>query len=171
MVHYCRLISVNTKEVIYRERFVPHYPLLYRVALSVLGNEADACDAVQDAMVKVWGMSVPELGSVDNPKAYVLRVLRTTAIDMLRRRARENTTVGCEAESLPDMSFDPGDADGVEFIRRAVDCLPAAQREVMRLSAYEGLPTDEIAEATGFTTDNVRQLLSRARKRLRTIFR
>jgi len=159
---------VNDKENIFRERFMPLYPLLYRVAFSILGNEADACDAVQETMVKIWSMDA-DIGSIGNPQAYASRVLRTTAIDILRSISRKSDIVTDDAVTA-DLYVNPDDVGSVEYIRRAVDSLPSGQREVLKLSAYEGLPNNEIAAATGFTTDNVRQLLSRARKKLRTVF-
>ena len=160
---------MNAKENIFRSRFVPLYPLLFKIAYSVLGNEADAGDAVQEVMTKIWSIDA-DLGDINNPQAYASRILRTTAIDLLRKRRYDSPADPVEIP-LPDIASDPDAADSAEFIRCAIDSLPPGQQEVMRLSAYSGLPTDEIALATGFTQDNVRQLLSRARKRLRTIFK
>lgn len=148
---------------------MPLYPLLFKIAYSVLGNEADAGDAVQEVMTKIWSID-GVLSDINNPQAYASRILHTTAVDMLRKRRYDSLADPVEIQ-LPDISSDPEAADSAEFIRSAIDSLPPGQQEVMRLSAYSGLPTDEIALATGFTQDNVRQLLSRARKRLRTIFK
>ncbi|MBO5268715.1 MAG: sigma-70 family RNA polymerase sigma factor [Muribaculaceae bacterium] len=143
--------------------------MLFKIAYSVLGNEADAGDAVQEVMTKIWSIDA-DLDDINNPLAYASRILRTTAIDLLRKRRYDSPADPVEIP-LPDMVSDPDAVDSAEFIRCAIDSLPPGQQEVMRLSAYSGLPTDEIALATGFTQDNVRQLLSRARKRLRTIFK
>ncbi len=160
---------MNAKEDIFKSRFVPLYPLLFRVAYTILGNEADAGDAVQETMMKIWNLG-EEMATVGNPQAYASRVLRTTAIDLLRKRKHESE-VSVDDVSVQELCFDIVDMDSVDYIRSAIAALPPGQQEVMALSAYEGLPNDEIAKVTGFTNDNVRQLLSRARKRLRTIFK
>ncbi|MDE6333835.1 MAG: sigma-70 family RNA polymerase sigma factor [Muribaculaceae bacterium] len=160
---------MNTNEYIFKSRYLPLYPLLYRIAYSILGSEADASDAVQETMVKIWSIG-DGMDSIGNPQAYASKTLRTTSIDILRRR-RYTADID-SAEMLSDtLSCDSEDIDSVDFLMKAIESLPAGQQEVMRLSACAGLPTDEIARATGFTNENVRQLLSRARKKLRTIFK
>lgn len=91
-------------------------------------------------------------------------MLRRTAVDILRRRS-----------SLAEIEPDRGGAsmpepDSVEFIGRIVDSLPEGQREVVRLSAFDERSNEEIAELTGYSPGNVRQLLSRGRKKIREMY-
>ncbi len=60
--------------------------------------------------------------------------------------------------------------DQRQRIKNLIDSLPPGQRDVLRLSAFGGLDNSEIAEVTGMSESNVRQLLSRGRKRLRELF-
>lgn len=152
-------MGMNRIEHIFTERFVPLYPRLYSAACAILGDRrGDAQDAVQEAMVRIW-RSGDAMASVQNPEAYSMWMLRRTAVDILRRRS-----------SLAEIEPDRGGAsmpepDSVEFIGRIVDSLPEGQREVVRLSAFDERSNEEIAELTGYSPGNVRQLLSRGRKK------
>lgn len=153
-------------EDIFKERFLPLYPRLYAVAASILGSSTgEASDAVQDAMVKIW-KSGEVMATIDKPEAYAVTILRTTAIDMLRRRHFSDSL----AEVTEVDSDPPPDPDSVEFLERIIDTLPSTQQEVIRLSAFSNLPNDEIAALTGLSAVNVRQLLSRGRKKIKELY-
>ncbi len=157
-------MGMNRIEHIFTERFVPLYPRLYSAACAILGDRrGDAQDAVQEAMVRIW-RSGDAMASVQNPEAYSMWMLRRTAVDILRRRS-----------SLAEIEPDRGgvsmpEPDSVEFIGRIVDSLPEGQREVVRLSAFDERSNEEIAELTGYSPGNVRQLLSRGRKKIREMY-
>ena len=59
--------------------------------------------------------------------------------------------------------------DTRRHIEILIDTLPPGQRDAIRMSGFGGLDNSEIAEATGQTENNVRQLLSRGRRRLREL--
>lgn len=153
-------------EDIFKERFLPLYPKLYSVASAILGPfTGEASDAVQDTMIKIW-KSGEAMATIEQAEAYAVTILRTTAIDMLRRRHfADSLDTVVEADSDP-----PPEPDSVEFLERIIDTLPQAQQEVIRLSAFNNLPNDEIAALTGQTAVNVRQLLSRGRKRIKELY-
>ncbi|MDE6028214.1 MAG: sigma-70 family RNA polymerase sigma factor, partial [Muribaculaceae bacterium] len=68
---------------------------------------------------------------------------------------------------------DAGEIEAKDTRRRMeqlIDALPDGQRRVIRLSSFGEFDVMEISDATGFTPGNVRQLLSRGRKRLRELF-
>lgn len=153
-------------EDIFNERFLPLYPRLYSVAAAILGpSTGEASDAVQETMVKIW-KSGASMATIEQPEAYAVKVLRTTAIDMLRRRHYADSI----DEALEIDSDSPPDPDSVEFLERIIDTLPSTQQEVIRLSAFSNLPNDEIAALTGQTAVNVRQLLSRGRKKIKELY-
>lgn len=145
---------------------MPLYPKLYSIASAILGDSpAEAADAVQEAMVKIW-RSGEAMENVRQPEPYAIMVLRSTAIDMIRRRHAAEPI-----ETAPEPAADSvAEPDSAEFLERIIATLPQAQQEVIRLSAYECLPTDEIAAATGLKPANVRQLLSRGRKKIKELY-
>lgn len=157
---------MNLKENLFRTRYLPLYPRLYGVAMRLLANSEDAADAVQETMVKIWNMG-DELACISAPEALSFKILRFTAIDMIRRRSR---TVSVEVASLSELAEELSHSDSITFLSNIIDMLPPNQREVVRLSAFDDLPPDEIAELTGHSPANVRQLLSRGRKKIRDMY-
>lgn len=145
---------------------MPLSPRLYAVASAILGDASqEAADAVQEALVKIW-KSGKAMAEIKNPEGYSVATVRTVAIDMLRHRH-------CAApiEEVYDLSSDaPSDPVSEEFLEWSVSQLPAVQQEVIRLSAFECLSNEEISQVTGMTADNVRQALSRGRKKLKMLY-
>ena len=71
------------------ERFltqvVPVRQKLYRFAFRLLGNEEDAQDITQDALMKVWGMQ-EKMAELQNMEAWCLRITRNLALDKIKSR-------------------------------------------------------------------------------------
>ncbi|MBO5769594.1 MAG: RNA polymerase subunit sigma-70, partial [Bacteroidales bacterium] len=63
---------------------IPLKDSIFRYALSILGNEMDAEDMLQDTYSKLWSMR-ESLDKFENLDAYVLRMVRNMCIDKLRR--------------------------------------------------------------------------------------
>lgn len=145
---------------------MPLYPKLYAVAASILGDAADeASDAVQVALVKIW-KSGSAMAGVANPEGYAVATVRTVSIDLLRRR-HYSDPLDEALDISSDAQPDP-DADG--FLEWTVSQLPERQQEVIRLSIFESLSNEEIADITGLTADNVRQQLCRGRKKMKELY-
>ena len=140
------------------------------MAYAVLGNRDEAADAVQDAMVRLWSVrdSMPE---ISNRRNYCIGAARNASLRLIERR-KEYAPLA----AIADMADQPEAEERLEagdmtaFVSRAFDSMPPTQGEVMRLSSLSGLSNTEIAEATGLTLDNVRVILSRGRKKLKTLF-
>ena len=57
-----------------------------------------------------------------------------------------------------------------DFLKQLIGRLPKAQQQVMMLSSFHNLSNAEIAELTGLSNENVRQILCRARKKIRELY-
>jgi RNA polymerase sigma-70 factor (ECF subfamily) len=142
---------------------------LYRVAFSVLRNASDAEDAVQEAFLRVLRHR-DKLDEIRDHRVWLIRIVWNVVLDRKRRaKTRPETDDVSElAWVLP--------ADGLSAEERAsaaqhhaqvlscVDRLPAKEREVLTLSAFEELNSVEIASVLGITESSVRSRLFRARK-------
>ncbi len=95
--------------------------------------------------IKIWRRG-PALISVDNPAAYAVSVVRTSAIDLIRSR---RDSVGIDALTTHSDTDAQPDFDTADTIDRIIDSLPERQQTVIRLSAYGGCPNDEISSLTG----------------------
>ena len=149
-----------------RERFVAQVTelqeTLYRTARSILRNEQDAQDAVQEAVTQAFA----RLHTLRDPakfKPWLLRILVNTCYDACRRR---RSTVYLEAVE-ETLAAPQSDCEERMSLWSAVMRLPEEQKAVVTLFYYEDLPIRAISEVLGVTQGTVKTRLSRARGRLR----
>jgi RNA polymerase sigma-70 factor (TIGR02957 family) len=150
--------------------FDEHRALLISVAYRVLGSVTDAEDAVQEAWLRWSGV---DHSSVEDPRAFLVRVTTRLAIDRLRRaKARRESYVG---PWLPepiltrqDPAEDAAMAESVSMAMLVVlETLSPLERAVFVLKEAFGMPHAEIAEVLGRKEEAVRQLARRAREHVR----
>ena len=135
---------------------------LYRTARSILRNEQDAQDAVQEAVTQAFA----RLHTLRDPakfKPWLLRILVNTCYDACRRR---RSTVYLEAVE-ETLAAPQSDCEERMSLWSAVMRLPEEQKAVVTLFYYEDLPIRAISEVLGVTQGTVKTRLSRARGRLR----
>lgn len=149
-----------------RERFVAQVTelqeTLYRTARSILRNEQDAQDAVQEAVTQAFA----RLHTLRDPakfKPWLLRILVNTCYDACRRR---RSTVYLEAVE-ETLAAPQSDCEERMSLWSAVMRLPEEQKAVVTLFYYEDPPIRAISEVLGVTQGTVKTRLSRARGRLR----
>ena len=141
---------------------------LYRVAYSVLRNSADAEDAVQEAFVRVLRHR-ETLHEVRDQRVWLIRIVWNVVLDRKRRmKTRPETDDVAElARVLPagGLTADERVAAAQHHARvlACVEQLPAKERQVLMLSAFEELSSVEIAAVLGITESSVRSRLFRAR--------
>ena len=154
--------------------FEQHRRYLSAVAYRLLGSLADAEDAVQDAWLRWRGT---DRSAVHEPRAFLTTVVTRICYDQLgSARARREAYFG---EWLPEPSISavdrqPGPEDAaalgesVSYAMLAVmEQLSPAERVAFVLHDVFAVGFGEIAEALGRTPESVRQLASRARRRVR----
>jgi RNA polymerase sigma-70 factor, ECF subfamily len=141
---------------------------LYRVAYSVLRNQADAEDAVQEAFVRVLRHR-HTLGEVRDHRVWLIRIVWNIVLDRKRRaKTRPETDDVSElARVLPSTGLSAEElaaaAQHHAHVLACVDRLPAKERQVLMLSAFEELSSVEIASVLGITESSARSRLFRAR--------
>lgn len=154
----------------FKDFFLPFSPDFYRVAYRMLGNSQDAEDAVQDLLVKLWNIR-DTLSDINSPQGYGISVIRNICIDRLRSSYHKQTSA-VDVESyegeISDMPGKIDDANEIERIRKLMRLLPDAQKKVFELRYFKDCTIDEIIKITGLGAVNVRVLLSRARKNIKT---
>lgn len=155
---------------LFRKTYLPLGDSLYRVAFYLLEDEEDARDAVQDLFIKLLN-SGSRLDEVKNAKAYAITLMRNMCIDRIRAASRLHQ-VEC-GEDSPELSFLMVESDVIttrEKLRRVlaiIEGLPPRQHEVVRQRIFEDRSYEEISRDTGLSENNLRVLLSMARKTIR----
>lgn len=141
---------------------------LYRVAFSVLRNPADAEDAVQETFLRVLRHR-DTLDEVRDHRVWLIRIVWNIVLDRKRRaKTRPETDDVSElARVLPANGLSAEEraaaAQHHAHVLACVEQLPAKEREVLQLSAFEDLSSVEIAAVLGITESSVRSRLFRAR--------
>ncbi|MGN6609108.1 MAG: sigma-70 family RNA polymerase sigma factor [Jatrophihabitans sp.] len=151
------------------ERFEAERDRLHAVARQLLGSAADADDVVQEAWLRLHRT---DAGEIDNLSAWLTTVVSRLCLDQLRRRAARREDPLDEAPPrADDTGPDPereallGDAVGPALVV-LLDSLRPVERLSFVLHDVFAVPFDEIAEIVGRSPDAVRQLTSRARRRV-----
>ena len=155
-------------------QFEQHRPRLRRLCYRMLGSQADADDALQDAWVRVSGAGPDD---VDNPGGWLTTVVARVCLNRLRSRAaRPEDPAGVHVPD-PVVSRDeptPADeavlADSVSLALLVVlDTLAPAERLAFVLHDMFELPFEQIALLVDRSPAAARQLASRARRRVRGV--
>ena len=147
--------------------FVTHRSLLFTVAYEMLGSAADAEDVLQESWLRWAGV---DHAHVRDPRAYLVKVVTRQALNRLRTlsRSREQYVGEWLPEPLltsPDIADDVELADSVSIAMLTVlETLGPVERAVFVLREVFEMPYGEIADATGRSSDAVRQIARRARE-------
>lgn len=136
-------------------------PSMYRVAYSMMQNDEDVADAIQETLLKCW----EKIDTLKEPsffRTWLIRILINNCNDILRKRR-----ITVPIEEVPEIPIlDNYFADDWKEILRHID---GKYRLVMELYYVEEIPTREIAKMLNISDDNVRSRLSRGRKQLEKI--
>ncbi len=152
---------------------VPEIPVLYRVALSLTGQKADAEDLVQETLVRAFRAADRFDGAY--PRAWLLTILRRAHLNRVRGRRPVLLHDGESVErSLENTGPPVASAEDVviseEFeavVSDALRALPDKHRAVVTLVDIEGLSYQEAADVLGVPRGTVMSRLHRARARIR----
>ena len=150
----------------FKQRFLTFHPKLYRIALALVESPEDTEDILREAYAKLWSKR-DSLEAVQQPEAFAVTIVRNLCLDFLRSprtnsRSEPLETVILHCEDSPERQVET--RDQLRQVVRLIQELPPNQRQVIRLRGMEDCSMEEIAEITGFSSANVRTLLSRARK-------
>jgi RNA polymerase sigma-70 factor (ECF subfamily) len=141
--------------------------LVYGIAMRMLSDAASAEDVTQAVFLKVW--TSPNLFHGGNFSAWIVRVARNRALDVLRSRASHQESELPEAlpetEALEEVAFARLNAS---LVRDALAALPAEQREPIELGFFGGITHEEIARRTGTPLGTIKTRIRIGLRKLRS---
>ena len=124
-------------------------PIVYSIALRVLGDTGAAEDVLQEVFLQLWRNPGVFDSSRGNMAAWLAVIARNRAIDSLRKRRPEADIADVVVSVEPDLAGDTERARAMEKIRSVLGDMPAAQRSALEMAYFEGLTHTEISARTG----------------------
>lgn len=156
----------------FKRIWLPLNPVFYRTAWSVLGNENDAKDAVQELYIKLWN-SRNSLDGIRNPSAYGATLIRNMSLDMLRRKdGKMNDRLdGSENQIAIEDNDETAEAtaERVRRLYKALETFEKSDRDLIRMRFFEDMEYEDIAARTGLSEGNIRVRISRARQKIKAM--
>lgn len=153
----------------FRDLFYAYCRPLTSYALRLIGNQEDAEDIVQEAMLKAY-RSLSSLRYPERFDVWIYRIVTNEARDRYDRRKREiESHEEVEIDSFPDKTA--GRDEEVQIVKSLIENLPERLRTACILRYSEGFSCRETGKIMGTTEGTIRVLLYQARQRLREILR
>lgn len=157
--------------------------MVYRLAMQITKNHADADDVMQETFIKVY-RSIRTFRKDAAFETWLYRIAVNEALNFVKRKERRResaleTAVEGEYEAATryqaQIASDPHvhaeKAELRHYVTKAVNSLPLKHRTVVILHEFEGLTHAEIASILNCSEGTVRSRLHYARKKLRTLLK
>ena len=160
------------KEISFRTDVLPLKNELFRLALRITLNRADAEAVVQETMLKVWNRR-QQWEQIESIESFCITICRNLALDRLKKADHQNTSLDDEGYDAPDHSYSANpeeqamQRDKVERVRMLINQLPEKQRTCMQLRDVEGKAYKEIATLLDITEQQVKINIFRARQTIK----
>ncbi|MGI6466304.1 MAG: RNA polymerase sigma factor [Sphaerochaetaceae bacterium] len=156
----------------FRQVYEEVFPVVMRVAYHVTYNMDVSEDICQEAFIRFYERNI-EFPSVEEAKYWLIRVTKNLAINVVKRRSREQAMVD-KIKKIPKVPIRSGeqtllDAETKALVREAVEKLPEKLKSVLILKEYADLNYKEIGQILKITESNVKVRVHRARKLMETM--
>lgn len=154
-----------------------HSRALFRLAHRMTGNEHDAEDVVQEALLRAY-RRLDQFEDRSQVGSWLFRIAANCAYDVLRRRKRRDRHVESGPEEFPVDARPTADAgpdrlaegsDVRRGVRAAMDEMSERERSAFTLRHFEGWSIAEIATALGMDESATKQSIFRAVKKARAV--
>lgn len=139
---------------------------MFIAALSIVGDRASAEDVVSDSFIKIVRFAHKYLDDGE-PLAWILRIVRNTALDFLRKRRRRTEVSTEEFFSLTDDSYSPEKRETAVLLEQAMAKLLPDERRAVYMRYYLEMTVREIAVAMKLSRSAAERLIQRAEERLK----
>ncbi|WP_347719130.1 RNA polymerase sigma factor [uncultured Alloprevotella sp.] len=158
------------QDIDFRYDLLPLKNKLFRLALRITLDSAEAEDVTSDTLIKVWNKR-EELRGVESIEAYCMTVCRNLALDRHEKKEAQNLSLEAYEIDATDNSFTPDEQlerdEKLRKVHELFNQLPERQRTIMQLRDIEEKSYREIATIMGVSEEVVKVTLFRARQAIR----
>ena len=158
------------QDIDFRYDLLPLKNKLFRLALRITLDSAEAEDVTSDTLIKVWNKR-EELRGVESIEAYCMTVCRNLALDRHEKKEAQNLSLEVNEIDAADNSFTPDEQlerdEKLRKVHELFNQLPERQRTIMQLRDSEEKSYREIATIMGVSEEVVKVTLFRARQAIR----
>ncbi|MGI5850280.1 MAG: sigma-70 family RNA polymerase sigma factor [Christensenellales bacterium] len=149
---------------------------VYNLTYRFMGNEADAYDMAQEALIKIY-RGISTFKKESSFSSWVYRLCVNTCMDGLRKKKRIPLSLDHSIEqgmSFEDLSIATPEAHALslersEDIQKAINILSDVHRSVIILRDINGLSYEEISKCLDVSVGTVKSRINRGRQRLREL--
>ncbi|MEM6623584.1 MAG: RNA polymerase sigma factor [Pseudomonadota bacterium] len=148
-------------------------PGALRQAWRMLGDQGEAEDVAQEAMLRLWKQASDWRIGEAKVSTWLYRVVHNLCIDRIRKRRPQVPVEDAPEPVDPDPSVleRMAASEQSKMIAQAIATLPDRQRQALVLRHFEGMSNPQIGEALDCSVEAVESLLARARRQLAKILR
>ncbi|EHG22826.1 hypothetical protein HMPREF9332_01184 [Alloprevotella rava F0323] len=158
------------QDIDFRYDLLPLKNKLFRLALRITLDSAEAEDVTSDTLIKVWNKR-EELKGIESIEAYCMTVCRNLALDRHEKKEAQNLSLEAYEIDATDNSFTPDEQlerdEKLRKVHELFNQLPERQRTIMQLRDIEEKSYREIATIMGVSEEVVKVTLFRARQAIR----
>jgi len=148
----------------FQELYESLSPDVYRFALWLAGDQAEASDITSETFIRAWVRR--RTIRTETLKAYLLAIARNVYLEQRRKRRREVTLEDIYADPAAGPESQVASRLELERVRVALQTLPEINRTAFVLRVQHELPYAEIARVLGLSLSAAKVKVHRVRKRL-----
>jgi RNA polymerase sigma-70 factor (ECF subfamily) len=156
----------------FKQRFMPHHRLLYRVAYQLTGNAQDAEDLLQDLYLKLW-QKRDDLPDEAMKEAYLATMIRNLFIDQRRLKHVDASAELKNEDGPPDERSLDRQIDARDEVRQMeglISELSERDAKIIQMHLVDDCSYEEIERDTGLSQGNIRIIVMRTKKKLKQQF-
>ena len=176
MLFYTLVLDTEEEKTKLEQIYEKYHQAMFAIAYDILNDQLVTEDAVHSAVLKVIKcLDDLDLGQPDKLWNTVAKITRRTAIDLYRKRKREQKITSLDVledwrlpAELKDIFWELPEENR---IIEAIKCMPPLYREVFIMKYQHHYENKEIAEMFGISEDSVRKRISRGKRKLGEILK
>jgi len=156
----------------FKTLYYQYLPLVQPLIAAIVRSELPVKDLVQEIFLRIW-VSREKLPDIDDPKAWIFRIVYFQSFSFLRRQAVKKKAAGRlqEAQEAAAIGNPVEEYTALQeigrLVKQAIEDLSPQARRIYTLSREEHLKIPEIAERLGISPHTVKNMLVKALKKIR----